>query len=277
MIEGRLQVLNQILIKEGYDKDRSDQATKYQQQWENICKQEEIFWRQKSRVQRLKEGERNTRFFHKSTMENRAHNRIFLIKDKRGNNLKSHEDIEVALVQYFRDIAQETCYKRGHYIRDFTNQIPRLVSREDNVNLHRPITKEEDILEVVEDSRRHKTILKALNSYFIALIPKQEMAQTPDRFIYIALCNVIYKIISKVATNRLKTLLPSVVLGEQSRYVEGRKILNNIIQAHEVVHSLTSKRKAGMIMQLDIAKDYDKLNWNYIRKILLLLGLITIG
>ena len=50
IIEGRLLVLNQTLIKEGHDKDRSDQATNYQQQWENICKQEEIFWRQKSRV-----------------------------------------------------------------------------------------------------------------------------------------------------------------------------------------------------------------------------------
>ena len=127
----------------------------------------------------------------------------------------------------------------------------------------------QDILQVVEDSRRHKTILKPLNSSFIALIHKQELAQTPDRFRPIDLCNVIYKIISKVVANRLKPLLPSLVSGEQSGYVEGRKILNNIIQAHEVVHSLTSKRKFGMIMQLDIAKAYDKLNWNYIRKILI--------
>jgi len=98
------------------------------------------------------------------------------------------------------------------------------------------------------------------------------MAQTPDRFRPIALCNVIYNIISKVAANRLKPLFPSLVSGEQSGYVEGRKILNNIIQANEVVHSLTIKRKAGMIMQLDIAKAYDKLNWNYIMNILIAFG-----
>lgn len=95
------------------------------------------------------------------------------------------------------------------------------------------------------------------------------MAQTPDRFRPIALCNVVYKIISKFVANRLKPLLPSLVLGEQSGYVEGRKHLNNIIHAHEVVHSLTSKRKAGMIVQLDIAKSYDKMNWIYIRKVLI--------
>ena len=83
-VDGKMQELNQTLIMEGFNKDRSDQATKYHQEWENFCKQEEIFWRQKSRVQWLKEGERNTRFFHRSTLANRAHNGISSIKDEEG-------------------------------------------------------------------------------------------------------------------------------------------------------------------------------------------------
>ena len=130
----------------------------------------------------------------------------------------------------------------------------------------------QDILNVVEDSRVNRTILKALNTSFIALIRKQDNAQTPDRYRPIALCNVVYKIISKVVANKLKPLLPSLVSVEQSGYVECRQILNNIIQAHEVVHSLTSNRKVGMIMQLDLAKAYDKLNWTYIRKVLIAFG-----
>ena len=51
---------------------------------------------------------------------------------------------------------------------------------------------------------------------------------TLDRFIPIALCKVVYKIISKIIENRLKPLLPTLVSEEQTRYVEGRKILNNI-------------------------------------------------
>ena len=54
--------------------------------------------------------------------------------------------------------------------------------------------------------------------------------------------------------------------------MEGRQILNNIIQTHEMVHMLTSKRQAGMIMQLDIAKAYDKVNWIYIKKVLTAFG-----
>lgn len=125
-----------------------------------------------------------------------------------------------------------------------------------------------DIVRVVEHSRLNRTILKALNTSFIALIPKQDNAQMPERYRPIALCDVVYKIISKVVANRLKPLLPTLVSGEQSGYVEGKQILDNIIQAHEVVHSLTSKRKMGMIMQLDIAKAYDKVKWTYIKKVL---------
>lgn len=57
---------------------------------------------------------------------------------------------------------------------------------------------------MVEDSRRSKNVLKALNASFIALIPKQEKAMSPNGFKPIALCNVVYKIISKVIANRLK-------------------------------------------------------------------------
>jgi len=56
---------------------------------------------------------------------------------------------------------------------------------------------------------------------------------------------------------------------EQFGYVEGIKILNNNIQVHEVVHSLIGNRKVGMIMQLDLAKAYDKLSWTYIREVLI--------
>jgi len=103
-------------------------------------------------------------------------------------------------------------------------------------------------MNVVEDSRMNRAILKVLNISFISLIPKQDNAQTLDRRRPIALCNVVYKIISKVIANRLKPLLPTLVSVEQTRYVEGRQILNNTIQVHEVVHSLMSNRKVGMIM-----------------------------
>eukprot|EP00253_Pinus_taeda_P010151 PITA_10151 len=93
-----IKVLNQALITEGFDKVKSEQVDKHHQDLENLCKQEEILWRQKSRVQWLKEGERNTIFFHKSTIANIAYNRISSIKNEEGEFEKSHEAIEAVLV-----------------------------------------------------------------------------------------------------------------------------------------------------------------------------------
>lgn len=52
-----MQKLNQTLIAKGFDRVREDQVTKLHQEWKKLCKQEEIYCRQKSRVQWLKEGE----------------------------------------------------------------------------------------------------------------------------------------------------------------------------------------------------------------------------
>eukprot|EP00253_Pinus_taeda_P021359 PITA_21359 len=129
-----------------------------------------------------------------------------------------------------------------------------------------------EVWEVVEDSRRSGTILKSINSTFLALIPKEENAQTPEKFKPIALCNVIYKIISKVIANRLKPILPNLISEEQSGYVEGRQILDNILLAQEMVHTLQIRKKAGMLMQLDLSKAFDKVNWNYLEAVLTAFG-----
>ena len=105
-----------------------------------------------------------------------------------------------------------------------------------------------DIWEVVEDSHKNYTILKSLNSTFIALIPKEEVACSLTKFCPIALCNALYKSISKVMENRLNHILPLIISEEQSIFVEGRQIMDNILLAHEMIHSLQSQKKAGMII-----------------------------
>ena len=115
-----------------------------------------------------------------------------------------------------------------------------------------------EVWEVVEDSRCSSSILKSLNSTFITLIPKEEEANTPSKFRPIALCNVLYKIISKFKANRLMTILPGIISKEQSGYIEGRQIMDNILLAQEMIHTLQTQKKVGMLMQLDLSKAYDK-------------------
>ena len=72
------------------------------------------------------------------------------------------------------------------------------------------------------------------------------------------MCNVVYKIITKVISNRLKTLLHFLISPEQTGYVEGRQILDGIILAHEVTHSLKIMKNPRMLIKLDLSKAFDK-------------------
>ena len=117
-----------------------------------------------------------------------------------------------------------------------------------------------DVWEVVEESRASVQVLQALNVTFLTLIPQEERVTNPKQFRPIALCNVIYKIITKVIANRLKAIFPYVISKEQAGYVEGRQIMDNIILAHEVIHSLKLTKTSCILIRLDLSKDFDKAN-----------------
>lgn len=46
-IEKKILELNQALIKEGFNKKKNDRVEKYHLEWQKLCKQEQIFWKQK--------------------------------------------------------------------------------------------------------------------------------------------------------------------------------------------------------------------------------------
>ena len=75
---------------------------------------------------------------------------------------------------------------------------------------------------MVEELRHNQKILPAINATFLMLIPKEHKASTPGKYRPIALCNVLYKIITKVIANHLKPLFPSLISLEQTGYVEGQ-------------------------------------------------------
>ena len=114
-----------------------------------------------------------------------------------------------------------------------------------------------------------------LNDTYICLIPKVNCPQMITEFRPINLCNVIYKLVSKVLANRLKRVLPEVISDAQSAFVLGRQITNNVLVAFEVMHCINKRRKGKnglMAIKLDMSKAYDQVEWAYLEVMMCKLG-----
>jgi hypothetical protein len=97
----------------------------------------------------------------------------------------------------------------------------------------------------------------------------------PQDFRPISLCNVIYRVIAKSLTERLKPHLPDYIDQSQATFIKNRHISSNIIITQEIVHSFCIKtwKQQAFLLKLDLAKAFDRLNWNFIASALDRLGL----
>lgn len=80
---------------------------------------------------------------------------------------------------------------------------------------------ENDLLDLVEDSRCSKCMHQGLNATFLVLIPQNGCSDELQGFRPISLCNVVYKILATVMVNRLKPILPNLIAPEKTRFVKG--------------------------------------------------------
>lgn len=119
------------------------------------------------------------------------------------------------------------------------------------------------------------TLPHPLNHTFITLIPKKKNPEFVQDYRPISLCNVLYKIFSKVLANRLKKILPSIIIEHQSTFAKNCLITDNILVAFETLHcmkNLNSGDTGFMAIKLDMSKAYDRVEWGYLENIMRKMG-----
>lgn len=109
----------------------------------------------------------------------------------------------------------------------------------------------------------------------LVLIPKgNDPCQVGD-YRPISVCNVIYKVISKILTSRLKPYVAECISNSQSAFVPGREISENVILLREVLHSFNSINytNADFCLKVDLSKAFDRMDWGFLESILPLYGI----
>lgn len=226
---------------------------------------EEIFWKQRSRANWLREGDKNTKNFHLKVSSRKRKNKIWGIENERGDWTEENEEVEKEFFGYFTKLFSTSNPTQAQMENALRGMMPK-VTPEMNEYLCQPFIEEEITEALVQMCptkapgpdglpaafyRKHWTIVKQevittclhilntagtiapLNHTFIALIPKTAKPRKVTEFRPISLCNVIYRIVTKTMANRLKTILHTVINSSQSAFIPNRLITYNIIVGYE--------------------------------------------
>ncbi|XP_074278031.1 uncharacterized protein LOC141601635 [Silene latifolia] len=182
----------------------------------------ETYWYTRARKYELRDGDKNTNYFHHKAKQRKKRNTIVGIENDNGGSCTNEADISKVVIS------------------DDINQA-----------LDSPIIDEE-----VKAALFGKHPNKASGSDGMhAFSPKKIMEYCP-----ISLCNVVYKRISKILANRLKPFLNGFISENQSAFTPGRIITDNALVAIEIFHAMKRSgegRNKSIALKHDMSKAYD--------------------
>ncbi|XP_019178340.1 PREDICTED: uncharacterized protein LOC109173555 [Ipomoea nil] len=253
--------------------------------------QEDAYWRQRAKQHWLREADANTKFFHRYASHRKKKNTIVRLMNDNGDWVEG-EPMNNVILEYFNRIFCSESPGSGESF--FKGIVPR-VTQAHNELLLRPFEFDEvksalfamfpdkapgpdgmnpgfyqhflgcgrgDVASFVVGCLDSRNLPLSLNSTDIILIPKKKTLERVIDLRPIALSNVIYRIMAKMITNRMKPLMEGIILESQSAFIPDRLITDNILVAAEVGHFL-NRKQCGMVgwsaLKLDMAKAYDRI------------------
>ncbi|XP_073129053.1 uncharacterized protein [Henckelia pumila] len=259
-----------------------------------VTAMEADFWKQKAACNWLEDWERNTKLFHNMVKKKNVVNKIFRIWED-GIYLTSLGLIKQSGAAYFERLLTGDPFVLD--LSDFSG-FSSEISEEENLRFAAAPSLEKvravvfsiprdsvagpdgyssiffqsfwdfvqhDVMETVLDFFRGSLMPQGFTATTITLIPKVEGAQAWTDFRPISLCNVSNKIISKLSYSHLRSVVGRLVSQSQSGFVPGWMIADNILLAHELTHSLNLPARGGnVILKLDMAKAYDRVQWSFL-------------
>lgn len=276
-----------------------------QQTLASAYRNEEHFWRQRSRIQWLNAGDRNTGYFHAITRGRRALNKFSVIEDSLGTAVFTEPQIVATITGFYRDLFTSESTGDLSIVEEVLSA--RVTAEMNACLIAIPDYKEikeaafaihadkapgpdgfsasfyqsfwdiigNDVSMDIRSFFETGSLHQRQNETHVRLIPKVKGPKQVSDYRPIALCNTHYKIIAKIITKRLQAILPDLISCHQSAFVPGRAIGDNVLITHEILHFLRTsgaKQRCSMAIKTDMSKAYDRIEWDFLREVLSRLG-----
>ncbi|XP_056688018.1 uncharacterized protein [Spinacia oleracea] len=271
------------------------------QRLNDILNKERLIWAQKSGMNWRKYGDYNTKYFHMISNIKKSRGKILTLKNSEDVWITDQDQLKIMATDYFQKLFTTTrlsgnlfCCTHSNFSinHEEYNVLDSLITMDQvHSNLFamdlikspgpdgiQPIFFQKHwaqighiIYDFCNSCFRNGKIPEDINRSYITLIPKNACPSTIAEFRPINLCNTIYKLITKIISSRLKTILGRIISPFQSSFIHGRGIEDNVILVKEMAHHFhkVKKRNKIMALKLDITKAYDSLEWDFIRETLL--------
>ena len=125
-----------------------------------------------------------------------------------------------------------------------------------------------DLCRMIYLSQHKPNLGGPTNSSFLALIPKDSSPSSFNKFLPISLCNVSYKIITKIMANRIKNIMPKIISINQGGFARQRHIMINVILLWEAIHSNKKRKEKGMVIKIDMANKFDRVRHEFLFQVM---------
>ena len=262
-------------------------------EFQTILRLEEEFWALKSRVGWVVEGDRNTSFFHTSTIVRRKFNKISRIQNSLEEWIEDRTQVMNPIQRGFLDLFS-TSHVSSNCGFNPPSHVPSISSSEATCLVTPPSPDEikanlwslkpfkapgpdglhpgffqrcwhivrHSVIKEVSSIFSSGKVPEYLNKTLICLIPKCMGPETLGQFRPISLCNTVYKIVTKTLVARIRPLLSHLISPYQAAFIPGRHGIDNVIIAQELIHSMHKKKgKFGQIaLKIDLEKAMIGLN-----------------
>ncbi|KAL9671743.1 hypothetical protein QQ045_009316 [Rhodiola kirilowii] len=209
---------------------------------------EELLQKQRSRANWLREGDRNTRFFHLKVSHRRQVNRIDKLKDHTDTWISGDKELCNLVVSHFSSLFKSSRVGGMNRLMNLLEVVPRKVTSEMINILSSPYNEME-----VQDALFQMCPTKApgIDGYSALFFQKN------------------WGLVKEKVTKSVLKML------NEGRLEEGKLISDNILAAHELLHYIKTrdKQKVGYFaLKLDMSKAYDRVKWDDLEEMMLRLG-----